>query len=287
MSSSGSSLLDRMRRYPKGDHDLEIRTLSALILGTITLAVTYAGVWPFSIFIAAFGAVMCWEWGRLVRGVTSDAWLWLHISATLIASFLTAFGYQFLALGVLGLTSLLLLAARGPGGDRLSALGVLYVGLPVVALIWLRSDAVYGLSAVLFVLVIVWTTDSAAYAFGRAIGGSKLIPSISPNKTWAGFIGGTVASMVAAAGFAVWLGGTSLVVVAIVGGLLAIAAQLGDLAESALKRNFGFKDSSGLIPGHGGLLDRVDGLVVAAPTAALLAIMTDPNNPGRALLNWP
>ncbi len=167
-----------------------------------------------------------------------------------------------------------------------SAAGVYYAGFPAIALIWIRSDAAYGWLAILYLFAIVWTTDSAAYLFGRWIGGPKLAPRISPKKTWAGLIGGALSAgiaglvfaQVAGREFSGWLG------VLAIG--LALMAQLGDLGESAMKRLFGIKDSSGLIPGHGGVLDRIDGLIFAAIAAALLAWAIDPANPGRALLLW-
>lgn len=137
------------------------------------------------------------------------------------------------------------------------------------ALLWLRAGAAYGRGNVLFVLVVVWACDIGAYAVGRLIGGARLAPRISPGKTWSGAAGGLLVA--AAAGAVAGQGHGALVAAA-----LAIAAQAGDLAESAAKRRAGVKDSGALIPGHGGLLDRVDGLLAAAPAAALLALAFGP-----------
>jgi phosphatidate cytidylyltransferase len=134
--------------------------------------------------------------------------------------------------------------------------------------------------------VIVWTTDSAAYGFGRMIGGPKLAPRISPGKTWAGLAGGVAAASVASVVFAYFLGGTSYAILGLIGAVLSLVSQVGDLAESAIKRLFGFKDTSSLIPGHGGVLDRMDGLVAAAFTASLLAWAVNPAQPGAGLLIW-
>jgi phosphatidate cytidylyltransferase len=167
----------------------------------------------------------------------------------------------------------------------LSTMGVFYVGLPAVSLIWFRNDPLYGLSAVLLILVTVWATDTGAYFAGRMIGGPRLWPRISPNKTWSGLIGGVSAAGIAAAALAALMtGGVPVGRAAFLGVVLGLVSQAGDLAESALKRERGVKDASGLIPGHGGFMDRVDGLVVAATVAAAIALATNPIVPARALL---
>src|SRR5262249_12985596 len=136
-----------------------------------------------------------------------------------------------------------------------SALGVFYAGLPALALIWLRADAALGLLAAVFVIIIVITSDTAAFLAGRLLGGPKLWPRLSPNKTWAGLIGALVASAIVGAVFSFAVPGGSSTRLAAAGAFLALVAQGGDLAESALKRRFGVKDSGALIPGHGGLMD--------------------------------
>jgi phosphatidate cytidylyltransferase len=174
--------------------------------------------------------------------------------------------------------------AIGTGRAQLSGIGVLYSALPVVALGWLRGDEPLGFLATIFVLLSVVVTDVAAYAAGRTIGGPKLWPKVSPNKTWSGLIGAVVAASIAGALFS-WLSGTgSAQWLASLGGVLAIIAQGGDLAESALKRHFGVKDSGDLIPGHGGVMDRMDGIVTASIAAALIAFAIDAYAPARALL---
>ena len=149
------------------------------------------------------------------------------------------------------------------------AAGVICIAPGTIALIWLRTGAA-GLANVLFVLLVVWAGDIGAYLAGRAFGGPRLAPRISPGKTWSGAGGGLLAAMAVAFAFAVSLGPAwrALPVAAI----LSVAAQGGDLMESAIKRGFGVKDSGHLIPGHGGVLDRIDALLTAAPLAALLAL---------------
>ncbi len=155
--------------------------------------------------------------------------------------------------------------------------GVPYVGLAAAALVWLRFDPTAGRQNVLFLVLMVWASDIGAYVVGRFAGGPKLAPSISPGKTWSGAIGGVAAAVAVASTMA---GGPAgpVVLVAIA---LSIVSQLGDLLESALKRRFGVKDSGRLIPGHGGLLDRLDGMLTAAPVAALLAVAL-----GRGIELW-
>jgi phosphatidate cytidylyltransferase len=165
-----------------------------------------------------------------------------------------------------------------------SALGVFYAGLPAVALIWLRSDATLGLLAVIFVIIVVIASDTAGFLSGRLLGGPKLWPRVSPNKTWAGFIGALLASCIVGALFWLAVPDASVVRLAAAGAMLSFVAQAGDLAESAIKRRFGAKDSSTLIPGHGGVMDRVDGLVAAATAVGLASFVINVHSPAHALL---
>ena len=165
----------------------------------------------------------------------------------------------------------------------MSAAGVAYVGLPTIAMLWLRGDQALGFEAVLFVFAIVWGSDIGAFAAGRGIGGPKLWARVSPNKTWAGFFGGLTAGVVAGIIFAQFVAGTSSVVLALTGLVLAFVAQAGDLAESALKRRFGIKDSSAIIPGHGGVMDRADSTVAVSVAVSVMAIVMNAASPARAL----
>jgi len=160
-----------------------------------------------------------------------------------------------------------------------------YAALPAAALVWLRGDPALGAVAVVYLFAVAWTTDTASYAGGRLIGGPKLAPRISPRKTRSGFIVGAVTPALVGYAFALALKGTSPLKLALVSVALALACQMGDLVESWVKRRFGAKDMSQMIPGHGGLLDRIDGLLFAAILAALIALR-DPANPGRGLLIW-
>ena len=152
------------------------------------------------------------------------------------------------------------------------ALGVLYIGIAGLCLIELRHDNEAGRDNILFLLSAVWASDIGAYMAGRVFGGPRLWPQVSPNKTWSGSIGGLVFAMLVGALLTLVLAPGSMARAAAVAAILAVATQAGDLLESAIKRHFKVKDTSSLIPGHGGLLDRLDGLLAAAPVAALLAL---------------
>ena len=181
-------------------------------------------------------------------------------------------GYWFLGLIVVGLAAMGW-EWRGMCGPRrgLRLLGVLYILPGGLALLWLRSDPVAGLGNVMFVLLVVWGSDIGAYLLGRLLGGPKLAPMISPGKTWSGAVGGLIAVLLIGWAATVLAGGAAprAMLIALV---LGVAAQLGDLLESAIKRGFGVKDSGWLIPGHGGVLDRVDAILTAAPVAALIGM---------------
>lgn len=147
--------------------------------------------------------------------------------------------------------------------------GAFYVGLPCLCLVWLRGFPGDGRLIVLWLLAVVWATDTGAYAFGRLIGGPKLIPALSPNKTWAGLGGGMLCAALAGGGIAASAPGLPWLALGLFAALVAVVSQAGDFFESGVKRHFGVKDSGALIPGHGGALDRLDGLLFAAPFAAL------------------
>jgi phosphatidate cytidylyltransferase len=165
--------------------------------------------------------------------------------------------------------------------------GIPYAGALALGPIVLRADDADGFLAVIFLFAIVWTTDISAYFAGRALGGPKLMPQVSPNKTWAGAVGGLIASVVVALALAKMAGLTALFALAMLAVVLSVFAQGGDLFESFLKRRFHAKDSSHLIPGHGGLMDRLDGFVSASVAAALIGLARGGfEAPGHGLLVW-
>lgn len=163
---------------------------------------------------------------------------------------------------------------------RWMVLGCVYIAVPTAAMIWLRGDDIPGMTTIIWLFLVVWGADTGAYLSGRAIGGPKLAPRISPKKTWAGFVGGiSIASLISVA-FHFYTPGDVLNL-AVIGFLVALASQLGDLLESMAKRHFDVKDSSNLIPGHGGVLDRVDGLVIGAVALAMILLIF-----GQGVLPW-
>lgn len=268
----------------KASHDLADRVIWGAILATVAVTFDYFGHVPFAVLIGLVAVLMSWEWGRLVRAVDLDAAHVLHAGAVAVAVLLAALGYSALGLAALLAGAIAILPLRFGEGARLSALGVLYVGIPGIALLWLRWDEPYGFLAILLIFIVVWSADTAAFVTGRTLGGPKLWRAISPNKTWSGLVGGVVAAGIAAAIFAQFVDGASALRLGLVGMALGAVSQAGDLAESALKRRFGAKDASHLIPGHGGVMDRMDGLVAAATLAALVGLAINVHAPARSLL---
>jgi len=264
--------------------NLKLRLVSGIAFAALAFALTYAGPIPFAVLVLVCAMVISWEWGRLVRGLAFDLGFFVHAGAVAAGIVLAAAGYAALGLAALVIAAIILVPLYMGRGARLSALGVFYVGLPAIALLWMRGDEPYGFTAVLFIFAVVWGSDTAAYAAGRTIGGPKLWPRVSPNKTWAGFIGALAAGAASGAIFAALVTDADAVRLILLGTGLAAVAQGGDLAESALKRLFHLKDASDLIPGHGGFMDRMDSLVAAATAAALLALLIDAHAPARALL---
>ncbi|MBI4724423.1 MAG: phosphatidate cytidylyltransferase [Rhodomicrobium sp.] len=270
--------------------ELVLRINSAFLLVALSLTLTYAGPRTFAALILFFVVLMSWEWGRVVRRRSADSIFALQALAIVIAGALTLKNYPASAVGVImGATwaCFWLHKKAGLASDPWwSAAGVYYAGFPAIALIAIRQDPEYGFYAILYLFLVVWSADTGAFFTGRLLGGPKLAPAISPNKTWSGLIGGALAACAAGIAFALWLGRTSVPVLAGLSVILALISQGGDLGESFIKRVFGVKHSSGLIPGHGGVLDRLDGLVFAAMGAGLIAVAADPLKPGRALLIW-
>ena len=259
---------------------------SAVVLAAIAVAAVVASPWSFALLIAGGGVAVAWEWGRLVRGTRFDRIAVLQALAVATVVILVTLARPELALIALACAAVLIGLASAPSGTLgWSLAGLAYAALPAWALTWLRSDETFGAAALLYLFAVAWTTDTASYVAGTLIGGPKLAPSISPRKTWSGLIIGAMTPALVGYAFALALGGTSGLRLALVSVAIAVACQLGDLSESAVKRRFGAKDMSHLIPGHGGLLDRIDGVLIASLAAALIALR-DPAGPGRALLIW-
>lgn len=273
---------------PARSGSVRARVISGATLAVLAVVATLVGGIWFPTLVMAIALAMCWEWGQIVRGPEGlSPTLVVHAGGVIIASVLMASGHGAAAAIVLCVAALgtALLAP----GNRLffSAAGVLYVGFPALALIWLRSDVTFGTLAVLYLFSVVWMTDTFAYISGKLIGGVRLWPSLSRQKTWAGLIGGVTMGGVAGAVFGQLAVDGSPVMFAAAAAFLAVASQCGDLVESAIKRNFGVKNASNLIPGHGGVMDRMDGIVGAIAGASVLVLATNFVEPARALLMVP
>ncbi len=253
------------------------RVISAVIMLPVALAAMWTGGWLFALLVGLCAALMYWEWhGLPVQGGASRRTLAWH--AGIVGSFVgpplaVAFGGPAsLAVGV-GLAALLglLLAIEGGKHQAFRWAGFFYIYVSSVAMAWLREAPLLGLETVIWVFAIVVVTDSGAYFSGRTIGGPKLAPRISPKKTWAGLIGGMIGAAAVGTAAALILELDSTVAIATLSAGFAVVAQLGDLLISKAKRKFGVKDSSNLIPGHGGVLDRLDGFLAAALALAIIA----------------
>ncbi len=265
---------------------LRLRILSGTALAVVALGDVALGGWFFVAFVVLAVAVMAREWAALAMPATAAARHLLVAGALAVPvlalmAVMAGDAASALRLVLLGAVAGAGLAALVPGGavDRTAA-GILYLGLPALSLVWLRVDPVSGgAGPVLWLLLVVWATDVAAFAVGRSVGGPRLAPAISPGKTWSGLAGGVVGAMIVGGLLARAIQADGLRA-ALLGGLLALVAQAGDLFESLLKRRAGVKDSGRLIPGHGGALDRLDGLLFAAPVFAALVALLGPGAGG-------
>jgi phosphatidate cytidylyltransferase len=256
---------------PRPWRDLALRGASALVLIPLALFGIWSGGVVWDVLIGAAMVLLSWEWLRLCG---ASVYRWPGILLPFIClgvMLLAAFGPPLGALGLLVAGTLLLLLLQRQG-DIWPAAALFYIGLCGFSLILLRGADWAGLLNTLFMVLIVWASDTGAYLAGRAFGGPKLAPAISPGKTWSGAAGGLVAAILVGAGAAALLapGGASRA--AAIAAMLGLMSQAGDLLQSAIKRRFGVKDSSSLIPGHGGLFDRLDGVMAAAPLATAFAL---------------
>jgi phosphatidate cytidylyltransferase len=269
----------------RGNDSLLLRVLSALLLAPLPIGAIWFG-WPWLPLLTGIAAaVMAWEWGRLCRygdfgetGAVLVAVVLAAVATAALASLELALGAVLLGAGIV------LWAARLSGdlAPRWTAFGALWVALPCVSLLWLARDEPTGRATLLWVLAVVWATDIGAYFVGRSLGGPRLAPRWSPHKTWSGLAGGIAGAAFAGWATAAWLDISPVLPLVMVSAGLAIVEQFGDLAESMAKRRFGVKDASRLIPGHGGLLDRLDGLLAVIPVVALLTLIG-----GHSVLAWP
>jgi len=277
--------------------DLLLRAGSALVLAPLAIGVAYLGGWIFAVFWGLVAIIVMWEWTTLVSGPDRRSVLMTSIAAVALAAALAASSanasddmreLRLAAAPIVLIMGMLASAIIAPR-ERASwvAAGVPYAGAMALAPIVLRSDPEFGFVAIIFLFAVVWMTDIAAYFVGRAVGGPRLAPRLSPKKTWSGSIGGLAGAVLAGVLVIKVSGVGSILAAVLIAIALSIVAQAGDLLESAIKRRFGAKDAGALIPGHGGLMDRLDGFVAAAVLAGLIGLAHGGiDAPARGLLIW-
>jgi phosphatidate cytidylyltransferase len=280
---------------PKRASSLTLRIISAAALIPIVVVAIYLGHPVWDLLVILFGGVMIWEWcGIAARSrIERAGWSITAPAVALVVVALAAFAFRDqlppvllpLSGGAFVVVAAIAVTLGAAPHFRVASLwfglGMFYVLVPCLAIIALRADPTLGLQQIFWIVALVIAADTGAYIAGRSIGGPKLAPRISPNKTWAGLGGAVFSAAIVGAITALILGRPSVGPLTAVSAGLAIVEQAGDLAESAFKRHFGVKDASNIIPGHGGALDRVDGLIaVAAAVAGLNAMI------GSSVLTW-
>ncbi len=265
--------------------NLLMRIAAALVLAPLAIAMAYAGGWWWAVLVTLAAIGLFVEWLMVTCAERNVAVTVSGIVALVLATPFLAVDRVEAALVVLGLGLIAVTVRASPPRIWVIA-GYLYAAAAQVASVAVRLDQTQGFAALILVLLVVWATDIGGYFAGRGIGGPKLWPRVSPKKTWAGAIGGFAASLAVAIGFSA-LGHGKTLPLLVLAAALSIAAQFGDLFESAVKRRFGVKDSSHIIPGHGGVMDRLDGFVAAIVLAAIFGYLRGGvDGVGRALMVW-
>ncbi|MFZ2156655.1 MAG: phosphatidate cytidylyltransferase [Bradyrhizobium sp.] len=269
----------------QGSRNLVMRVAAAFVLAPLAIAIAYAGGWLWAALVTFAAVGLYVEWLMIVGAAREMRVMAPGVAALAAAGLCFAIVRIDAALIVLAI-GLAAVALLSPERRIWTATGFAYAAAAEIASVLVRLDPAQGFAALMLVLLVVWATDIGGYFAGRGIGGPKLWPRVSPKKTWAGAIGGFAASLAIAAAFAaLGLGKTAPLL--LLGAVLSIASQLGDLFESAVKRRFGVKDSSHIIPGHGGLMDRLDGFIAAIVLAAIFGLLRGgADGVGRGLMVW-
>jgi phosphatidate cytidylyltransferase len=273
----------------QGSRNLLLRIAVAVVLAPLAIAIAYAGGWPWAVLVTLAATGLFVEW-LMVIGVVRETRVAASGAIALATSGLCLAVGRIDAWLVASAIGLAVVALLSPQRRLWAATGFLYAAAAEIASVLVRLDQAYGFVALILILLVVWVTDIGGYFAGRGIGGPKLWPRVSPKKTWAGAIGGFVASLLVAAGFAAFgkmVPALRLGPLLLLSAALSVVSQLGDLFESAVKRRFGVKDSSHIIPGHGGLMDRLDGFVAAVVMAAIFGLLRGGvDGVGRGLMVW-
>ncbi|NEW88865.1 phosphatidate cytidylyltransferase [Rhodopseudomonas sp. WA056] len=269
----------------QGSRNLVMRIAAALVLAPGAIAIAYLGGWPWALLATAVAVGLFIEWLSIVGAARDFRVLVLGCLCLIVCGLGLAFDKPVPAMvaAALGVGGLALL---GDQPRRWTASGLAYAAAALIASILVRLDPDHGFPALVLILMVVWGADIGGYFVGRTLGGPKLWPRVSPKKTWSGAIGGLSLSLLVGLGFGLAGFGKVLPLLGLAA-ILSIVSQLGDLFESAVKRTFGVKDSSQIIPGHGGLLDRLDGYVAAVVTAVLIGLTRAPlDGIGSGLMVW-
>ena len=282
---------DGADRAPRSSalRDLAPRLVSGIVMASAAIATLWVGGDVFTLFWLAAALAVHWEWQTLIGGRARVSRLAVGALAVVAATYSARHGRLDLALLALAAGVALLGWISEPAKRLWSAGGLVYAGLAPTAVVSLRLG-LEGFEAILWLFAVVWGTDVMAYFGGRSIGGPKLWPRVSPSKTWSGFLVGVtcgalagILALAASGGLSrgSWPGVLEL------GLVTAIVSQGGDLFESSVKRHFGVKDSSRLIPGHGGVMDRLDGFIAAVVFAAAVGIVRNgPVEVAIGVLRW-
>lgn len=283
-----------------GLSNLQKRLISAAVLLPLVTAAIYLGHPLFTLFIAVFAGAAAWEWARIVANqkvagqvtpvptAPADRWglsATLGVVATGLAVLLAGFGgyagLGLIAIAIGGITTFVSGVFRDARLAAWHLLGIPYTAIPAMGLVVARNDTAWGMATLLWIIALVVAADTGGYIAGRSIGGPKLAPRISPNKTWAGLAGAVAGAALVGLLTAFIVNHTNVWALVLLSAALGVIEQAGDLVESALKRHFGVKDASHIIPGHGGVLDRVDGLLAVAVAVLVIGEWT-----GRSVLIW-
>ena len=269
----------------RGSRNLMTRVIVAMVLAPAAVAIAYAGGWMWTALVTLAAIGLYVEWLMIVGAGRKTGVVASGVIALAIAGLCLTLGRIDASLGASAL-GLVAVALFSPERRSWIATGFFYAAAAEIGSVLVRLDQAWGFVALMLILLVVWVTDIGGYFAGRGIGGPKLWPRVSPKKTWAGAVGGFAASLLVAEAFVAFgLGDTGPTL--LLGAVLSIVSQLGDLFESAVKRRFGVKDSSHIIPGHGGLLDRLDGYVAAVVLAAIFGFLRGGvDGVGRGLMVW-
>jgi len=269
----------------EGRSNLLLRIAASLVLAPVAIAIAYLGGWPWAVLVTAATIGLYVEWLAVI-GARKQRLILPGILILLGLGWVEAEHMTAARLAAIVVPGVLAVAVLAPERRIWAVAGILYALAASIASTAVRLDPVWGFAALMLVLLVVWATDIGGYFAGRLIGGPKLWERVSPKKTWAGAIGGFAASLAVAIGFVALDFGKTLPMLALAA-VLSVASQFGDLFESAIKRRFGVKDSSHIIPGHGGLMDRLDGFVAAIVLAALFSFLRGgADGIGRGLMVW-